>query len=262
MMKEAKQFTMNRKRVLILSAVWVLLVTSVAAAEQAPNTLTKQEIKDGWKLLFDGKTTNGWRGAKLEKFPESGWTIGNGELSVMESGGAESRNGGDIVTVDQYGNFELSVDFKLTPGANSGIKYFVVNIEPNRPGSAIGLEYQVLDDARHPDAKEGINGNRTLGSLYDVIPASSDKPVKPIGEWNQARIIVDGKHVEHWLNGKKILEYERGSQAFLAYKAKSKFKNMPGFGEAPQGHILLQDHGNRVSYRNIKIRPITPKKAS
>ncbi len=253
---------MNRIKMFALSVVWVLLPGSIWAADQAPNTLTQQEIKDGWKLLFDGKTTNGWRGAKLDKFPESGWAIEKGELMVLESGGAESHNGGDIVTVDQYGNFELSVDFKLTPGANSGIKYFVVNIEPSRPGSAIGLEYQVLDDARHPDAKAGISGNRTLGSLYDLIPASADKPVKPIGEWNQARIIVNGKHVEHWLNGKKILEYERGSEAFLAHKAQSKFKNMPGFGEVPEGHILLQDHGNRVWYRNIKIRPITPKKGS
>jgi len=253
---------MNQLKMFALSALFVLLAGSVGAAEQAPNTLTKQEIKDGWKLLFDGKTTNGWRGAKLDKFPEFGWSFENGELTVLESGGAESRHGGDIVTVDQYGNFELSVDFKLTSGANSGIKYFVVNIEPNRPGSAIGLEYQVLDDARHPDAKAGISGNRTLGSLYDLIPASADKPAKPIGEWNQARIVVDGKHVEHWLNGKKILEYERGSEAFLAHKAQSKFKNMPGFGETPQGHILLQDHGNRVSYRNIKIRVITPKKPS
>jgi hypothetical protein len=252
---------MNQINMFGLSAICVLLTGSILAAEQAPNTLTKQETNDGWKLLFDGKTTNGWRGAKLEKFPDFGWAIESGALTVQESGGAESRHGGDIVTVDQYGNFELSVDFKLTPGANSGIKYFVVGIEPNRPGSAIGLEYQVLDDARHPDAKEGINGNRTLGSLYDLIPASADKPVKPIGEWNQARIIVDGKHVEHWLNGKKILEYERGSKAFLAHKAQSKFKNMPGFGEAPEGHILLQDHGNRVSYRNIKIRVIA-KKAS
>ncbi len=253
---------MNQIKMFALSAVWVLLVGSVLAAEQAPNTLTKQEISDGWKLLFDGKTTNGWRGAKLEKFPGFGWVVENGELTVLEPGDAESRHGGDIVTVDQYGNFELSVDFKLTPGANSGIKYFVVGIEPNRPGSAIGLEYQVLDDALHPDAKEGINGNRTLSSLYDLIPASADKVVKPIGEWNQARIVVAGKHVEHWLNGKKVLEYERGSEAFLARKAQSKFKDMPGFGEAPQGHILLQDHGNRVSYRNLKIRPITPKKAS
>jgi len=253
---------MNRTQMFALTVIWALISGSIWAAEQAPNTLTQQEIKDGWKLLFDGKTTNGWRGAKLNKFPESGWAIANGELTVQEAGGAESRNGGDIVTVDQYGSFELSVDFKLTPGANSGIKYFVVNIEPNRPGSAIGLEYQVLDDARHPDAKAGINGNRTLGSLYDLIPASADKPVKPIGEWNQARIIVNGKHVEHWLNGKKILEFERGSEAFLAHKAQSKFKNMPGFGEAPEGHILLQDHGNRVSYRNIKIRVLPAKKGA
>ncbi|RPI25314.1 MAG: DUF1080 domain-containing protein [Acidobacteria bacterium] len=235
---------------------------SLFAAGQVPNTLTDREVKEGWVLLFDGKTPHGWRGAKIDKFPEYGWAIENGELSVLESGGAESRHGGDIVTVDQYDNFELSVEFKLTPGANSGIKYNVVGIEPNRPGSAIGLEYQVLDDSRHPDAKKGISGNRTLGSLYDLIPAAADKPVKPIGEWNQARILVDGKHVEHWLNGKKILEYERGSEGFRAHKAESKFKDNQGFGEHPKGHILLQDHGNRVSYRNIKLRPIKAKQSS
>ncbi|HXK60553.1 MAG TPA: DUF1080 domain-containing protein [Acidobacteriota bacterium] len=234
-----------------LTAGWAL------SEGQPPNTLTDKEIKAGWKLLFDGKTTTGWRGAKLDKFPEFGWTVENGELIVLESGGGESRHGGDIVTIEQYDNFELSVEFKLTPGANSGIKYMVFNVDPNRPGSALGLEYQILDDSRHPDATRGIAGNRTLGSLYDLIPASPDKVVKPTGEWNHARILVDGKHVEHWLNGKKIVEYERGSEAFRAQKAQSKFRDIKDFGEHPRGHILLQDHGNRVSFRNIKIRPIT-----
>jgi hypothetical protein len=157
--------------------------------------------------------------------------------------------------VEQYSSFDLKVDFKLTEGANSGIKYFVTEEQPQTPGSAIGLEYQLLDDARHPDAKLGINGNRTLASLYDLIPATNKKP-KPIGEWNTARIVVKGKLVEHWLNGVKVLEYERGGKEFLAHKAESKFKDRKDFGEAPKGHILLQDHGNQVFFRNIKIRSL------
>jgi len=222
-------------------------------ADAVPNTLTAKEVKDGWKLLFDGKTMSGWRGAYMDSLPKKGWEVKDGMLIVRESGGGEASFGGDIVTIDQYSNFELTVDFKLTEGANSGIKYFVTEQLPRTPGSAIGLEYQILDDAKHPDAKLGINGNRTLASLYDVMPAH-DKKVNPIGEWNHARILVKGKHVEHWLNGVKVLEYERGGKAFLAHKAESKFNKRAGFGEAKQGHILLQDHGNQVFYRNIKIR--------
>jgi hypothetical protein len=218
-----------------------------------PNTLTKRETNEGWKLLFDGKTMNGWRGAYMDALPSKGWEVRDGMLIVQESGGREAAFGGDIVTVDEYGNFELKLDFKLTEGANSGIKYFVLEQQPKTPGSAIGLEYQLLDDAKHPDAKKGINGNRTLSSLYDLIPASNKKG-HPIGEWNQARILVKGKHVEHWLNGVMVLQYERGGKEFLAHKAESKFKDRQGFGEAEKGHILLQDHGNRVFFRNIKIR--------
>jgi hypothetical protein len=174
-------------------------------------------------------------------------------LIVKESGGGEASFGGDIVTLDEYSNFELTAEFKLTDGANSGIKYFVIEAQPKTPGSAKGLEYQVLDDAKHPDAKLGINGNRTCASLYDLIPAKNKK-MKPMGEWNQARILVKGKHVEHWLNGKKVLQYERGGKEFLAHKAESKFKDIPEFGEYQKGHILIQDHGNQVFYRNVKIR--------
>jgi hypothetical protein len=224
-------------------------------AEASPNTLTAKEIKDGWKLLFDGKTMNGWRGAYMDSLPKKGWEVREGVLIVRESGGGEASFGGDIVTIEEFSSFELKVDFKLTEGANSGIKYFVIEQLPKTPGSAIGLEYQVLDDAKHPDAKLGINGNRTLASLYDVMPAH-DKKVNPIGEWNHARLVVKGKHVEHWLNGVKVLEFERGGKEFLAHKAESKFKDRAGFGEAQKGHILLQDHGNQVFYRNIKIRAL------
>jgi hypothetical protein len=225
------------------------------------NVLTETEKKEGWKLLFDGKTTDGWRGAYKQSFPDSGWAVQDGILSVISSGGAESRHGGDIVTVDEYDNFDLSFEFMLTEGANSGVKYFVVEHQPKPAGSAFGLEFQVLDDARHPDAKMGRNGNRTVGSLYDLIPAATDKQVNPLGEWNQGRVLVQGNHVEHWLNGKKVVEYERGSKEFRDLVAKSKYAapdyNKNGrFGEAPKGHILIQDHGDKVSYRNIKVKPL------
>lgn len=217
------------------------------------NTLSPREKKEGWQMLFDGKTMNGWRGAYMDSLPKKGWEVRDGMLIVRESGGGEASFGGDIVTIEQFSNFELKVDFKLTPGANSGIKYFVTEQLPKTPGSAIGLEYQILDDAKHPDAKLGINGNRTLASLYDLIRAH-DKKTYAIGRWNQARIVVRGTHVEHWLNGVQVLEYDRGDKEFLSHKAQSKFKDRQGFGEAAKGHILLQDHGNQVFFRNIKIR--------
>lgn len=220
-----------------------------------PNTLTPAEQADGWRLLFDGTTTNGWRNAHGDTFPEKGWEIRDGALVVLESGGGEAEHGGDIVTVDEYGDFEFKVDFKLTPGANSGIKYFVTEKlgTPGR-GSAIGLEFQLLDDSTHPDAKMGRDGNRRLGSLYDMIAAPADTPFKGIGEWNTAHIISKGRKVEHWLNGTKLLEFERGSEAFRKLVDISKYKVYPGFGEAESGHILLQDHGNTVQFRNIMIK--------
>jgi hypothetical protein len=228
----------------------------------APNSLSKQEKAEGWKLLWDGKTTRGWRSAKGNDFPAKGWEVKDGILSVVAGGGGESVGGGDIITRDRYSDFEIVADFKITPGANSGIKIFVQpNLDPitgtgakAATGSAIGLEFQILDDERHPDAKLGKDGNRTLSSLYDLVPATISKKPNPIGEWNTARILSRGKHVEHWLNGQKVLEYERGSASFKEHVAESKFKNIPGFGEWEDGHILLQDHGNAVSFRNIKIR--------
>lgn len=221
-----------------------------------PSTLTKEEKEEGWTLLWDGKSSNGWRGASKENFPEDGWEMKDGVLKVLESGGGESTHGGDIVTIKKYSNFELQIDFKLTKGANSGIKYFVIDGLNKGVGSAIGLEYQLLDDTEHPDAKNGVGGNRTLASLYDLIP--SDKSVKPKapGQWNHARILVNKTHVEHWLNGNKVVEFERGSQIYKALVQKSKYAKYPDFGEAAEGHILLQDHGNTVSFKNIKIREI------
>ena len=227
-----------------------------------PNTLTKAEKRKGWRLLWDGETTAGWRGAKLDEFPDKGWVIEDGVLTVLSSGGGESENGGDIVTTDLYSEFELELDFKITEGANSGIKYFVLPDLNKGPGSSIGLEFQILDDKMHPDATQGVNGNRTLASLYDLIPAGNltipgrQKRFNGIDRWNRARIVVRGNHIEHWLNNEKVLEYERSTPMYRALVAYSKYKVWPNFGEAPAGHILLQDHGDRVSFRSIKIREL------
>jgi hypothetical protein len=220
-----------------------------------PNTVSPREARDGWRLLWDGKSTTGWRGAKLDRFPPGGWEIRDGVLAVIESGGRESTAGGDIVTVNEYGDFELIVEFNITEGANSGIKYFVDTALNKGEGSAIGCEFQILDDARHPDAKAGVNGNRKLAGLYDLIPPENVR-FNGIGEWNRARIVVKGRHVEHWLNGFKTMEYERNTQMWRALVDHSKYEIWPAFGEAPKGLILLQDHGNRVSFRSIKIREL------
>lgn len=222
-----------------------------------PNNLSDQEKKNGVQLLWDGKTTTGWRGAYKDHFPEKGWEIKDGVLSVLASNDAESANGGDIVTEKEYHAFMVQFEFKITEGANSGVKYFVTEKEKNT-GSAIGLEYQILDDAKHPDAKLGSIGNRTLASLYDMIPSVKEpRARRKIGEWNRGMIIVypDGK-TEHWLNGWKMLDYQRGSQYYYALVAKSKYEQWPDFGMAYAGHILLQDHGSNASFRSIKIKEL------
>jgi Domain of Unknown Function (DUF1080) len=248
-----------------LLAAAVLATTLSAQSQSAPNTLTAPEIAAGWKLLFDGKTTHGWRSTHGPAFPGTGWEVKDGLLSVTEHGGEEGGNAGDIITTRKYANFELYVDFRITPGANSGIKYFVnLDMTPGHEGhgSAIGFEYQILDDAVHPDAKKGKDGDRTLASLYDMIaaagPNGNAKPVKPVGEWNTARIAVRGAHGEHWLNGVKVVEYDRSTPQFKQIVADSKFHVYPHFGEANDGYLLLQDHGFPVSFRNIKIRELPP----
>ena len=242
-------------------AAILLTATVPALAQAAPNTLTAKEKADGWHLLFDGKTNNGWRSTHGPAFPATGWEVKDGLISVTENSGEEGGKAGDIVTTRTYSNFELLVDFRITPGANSGIKYFVnLNMTPfhGGQGSAIGFEYQILDDAIHPDAKAGKNGDRTQGSLYDMIPPDKAKPVRPVGEWNTARIIIRGNHGEHWLNGMKVLEYTRHTPEFRQLVADSKYHVFPGFGEGNDGYLLLQDHGFPVSFRNIKILELPP----
>ena len=245
--------------------VLAMLLPATAGAEQEPahNTLTAAEKAAGWRLLWDGQSTQGWQRPRADSFPPKGWEIQDGVLSVLPRGG-----GGDIMTTERFAIFDLRVDFKITKGANSGIKYFVQpdekQVDPksgktSSSGSTVGPEFQILDDEHHPDAKAGRNGNRTIASLYDVLTADPAKKVNPTGEWNTARVLATGSKVEHWLNGEKVLEYDRNSAAYREQVAASKFKIFPGFGEWKDGHILLQDHGDAVSFRNIKIRVPTRK---
>jgi len=240
---------------------------TAAAPAAAHNTLTDAEKAAGWRLLWDGKTTDGWRKLGGDTFPATGWSIKDGVLTVHKKpptppqpkGKDKAKDkgkskappapsvGGNIITKERFSDFELRLDFKITPGANSGIIYFTQNAVTQ------GLEYQILDDALHPDAKKGRDRNRVQGSLYDLIAPAADKVDKPIGEWNTARIVVRGNHAEHWLNGKKVLEYDRSSPAFRELVEQSKFNKTPNFAAWPDGHILLQDHGDEVSFRNIKI---------
>ncbi|MDQ5979295.1 MAG: hypothetical protein QG602_2269 [Verrucomicrobiota bacterium] len=219
----------------------------------------------GWTDLLAGDRTDAWRAVRGETFPARGWTLQGGVLTIHKAGGEESRGGGDIITRARYAHFELELEFRLTPGCNSGIKFFVqpnlspidrLTGKPTQLGSAIGPEFQILDDARHPDAKAGRDGNRTVASLYDLMPAAADKTVNPMGEWNRARIVARGSQVEFFLNGKKTLEFDRHSTAYRDLVARSKYNIIPEFGEWVDGHILLQDHGDEVSFRSVRIREL------
>ena len=220
-----------------------------------PNNLSAQEAAQGYKLLFNGTDFTGWRGVQSDKMPARRWSVHDGIIQVSPSDGSETGN--DIVTTEQYSVFELVFEFRLTEGANSGVKYFVNEDYDSGGKSGIGLEYQILDDDKHPDAKQGVVGNRTLASLYDLIP--SYKPDRRFqrkpGEWNQGRIVVlPDNTVQHWLNGFKVVEYERKSNIFRALVARSKYEKWDGFGMNDRGPILLQDHGDQVSFRSIKIK--------
>lgn len=217
---------------------------SFAAIAQEHNTLTKKERKAGWQLLWNGRDLSGWKSNSPNGDMNKGWKAVDGELVIMARSGA-----GDIITEKRYHDFELSIDFKITEGANSGIKYFIGE------NGSIGCEFQILDDENHPDAKMGFNGNRRLGSLYDLIPADGWALVAK-RDWNTARIVVRGNHVEHWLNGVKILEYEKNNDMWDTIVSHSKFAKVENFAGGDGGHILLQDHNDEVHYRNLKIREL------
>ena len=253
----------------VLTCGFLMLTLSVESASQrkskppeaekaaaAVNMLTPAEKAAGWKLLFDGKTWNGWRGFRREKMPDEGWTIEDGAIKHIAGNGEQSKQGGDIITVGKYDNFELQLEWRISPGGNSGIKYLVDEDMVKSGYSGLGFEMQVLDDDQHPDAKMGKAGNRTASALYDLI-APQNKVLHAVGEWNQVRLIVNGNHVEHWLNSAKVVEYELGSPELKALIADSKYKTIPGFGEVRKGHILLQDHGHEVWFRNIKLRELS-----
>ena len=229
---------------------------NVRLVEVAPNTLTKGEKDDGWVLLFDGTTTAGWRAYRGDAFPKKGWKVADGILSVLGQGG------GDLVaTHAPIGVFELTVEFRLSPGANSGIFYL---LQPSTSDPLPGLEFQLLDDLRHADAGKGKNGNRTVGALYDLVAPGPVKAPAAVDTWHHALIRTsnDGKVVEHWLNGALIVRYDRTSEDFRSRRSASKFadpKYGADFGEWPKGAILLQDHGDRVDFRNIKLRELSAK---
>ena len=222
-----------------------------------PNNVSADEAAQGWKLLWNGKNLSGWRNVGKNSAPEKGWMVENGVLTVQATELGQAKIGGDIIAQDPYGVFELDLEFKITPGANSGIKYFA----SEKGNSALGLEYQILDDKRHPDAIKGVVGNRTCASLYDLIPSERfvshrNVPVE-VGKWNHARIIARPNGVvQHWLNGFKVVQFQRGNNIFRALVARSKYAELEGFGLADKGYISLQDHNNEVSFRSIKVRPL------
>lgn len=242
----------------------VLLLLGIAQPIAAQNTLSAAERAAGWRLLFDGKTLNGWRGLGYDSVPTAHWRVVNGAIEKIASGNVpkmpdgQPAHGGDLMTTDTFRDFELRFDWKVTPGANSGVKYnvseeFSLAHAPNH--AALGFEYQVLDDSLSDDNK--IPSHRA-GSLYDLIAPNGAKRLMPVGQWNTSRIVFRGRHGEHWLNGSKIVDFYLGTPYTDSLLDKSKYHAIPGFADRRDGHIILQDHGDEVFYRDIKIRELNP----
>jgi len=223
-----------------------LLTAAVFAGE--PNTLSADEKSAGWKLLFDGKTFDGWQPIGKAGVPIKGWVVQDGAIFLAKGAG-----GGDIVTVEQFGDFELTFEWKIAEGGNSGLKYNLIN-----PAKAVGFEYQLLDDDKHPDGR-ARGTRRQSGALYDLIEPSADRKVKPVGEWNESRIVVKGAHVEQWLNGVKSVEFDFGSDDLKERIAGSKYKGMANFGVKSKSPILVQDHHDEASFRSLKVRVLDAK---
>jgi hypothetical protein len=227
-----------------------------------PNQLTDAERSAGWRLLFDGRTLAGWRGLGYDTVPAAHWVVVEGTIKKIANGNVARQadgqplHGGDLMSVDSFADFELSFEWKVTPGANSGVKYNVsealsMSQAPNH--AALGFEYQVLDDERHEDGKLP---SHQAGALYDLVAPNQLRRVHPVGAWNSAKILLRGNHGEHWLNGIKIVEYDLGTVRMDSLLAKSKYRAIPGFATRRRGHIVLQDHGDEVYFRNIKVRPL------
>ena len=227
-----------------------------------PNQLTDAERAAGWRLLFDGRTLRGWRGLGYPGVPARHWVVEDGAIKKVASGAVPKQadgqplEGGDLMTEAAYGDFELSWEWRVTPGANSGVKYNVseelsMSLEPKH--AAKGFEYQILDDARHPD---GQLASHRAGALYDLFPPNERKRLRAVGEWNESRIVFRGTHGEHWLNGEKVVEYDLGTARMDSALAASKYRTIPWFAERRRGHIVLQDHGDEVYFRSIKVREL------
>lgn len=238
---------------LLLLPALMLLVACNTNEQVGPNELTKKEIKEGWVLLFDGETTDNFRGYGLKEFPDKGWVVEDGTLHVIGSGRGEAGGGGDIITKKKYGNFELSLEWKVSEGGNSGI-FYLAQEKADQPIWKSAPEMQILDNERHPDAKLGVDGNRAAGSLYDLIPGDMSV-VKPAGEWNKVEVLVYNGTVVHTVNGKNVLEYHLWTEDWKNMVLDSKFKDYEDFlNTAEEGYIGLQDHGDDVWFRNIKIK--------
>jgi Domain of Unknown Function (DUF1080) len=244
------------------------LSTTVAAQStriafyEVPNRITAKERADGWRLLFDGKTLAGWRGLGRDTVPAQHWVIENGTIKKIASGKVPKQadgqplEGGDLMTVDTFGDFELAWEWRVTPGANSGLKYNVseeqsTKIDPRF--AAKGFEYQMLDDDRHEDGKLPTH---RAGALYDLVAPNAAKRLHAVGEWNSSRIVFRGRHGEHWLNGARVVAFDLGAPALDSALAVSKYHVWPWFAERRKGHIVLQDHGDEVYFRSIKIREL------
>lgn len=239
---------------------------AVAAPEGAQvNALAPDEESAGWQLLFDGTTFNGWRGLGRDTVPSAHWVIQDGTIHKRPSGqvpvqaDGQPTEGGDLMTENTFQDFEFSWEWKVSEAGNSGVKYNVseeLSVANPPRHAALGFEYQILDDDKHPDANAGVAGNRKTAALYDLLGAPDDKPLRPVGEWNESRIVFRGNHGEHWLNGQKVLEYDLGTARMDSALAASKYKDIQGFADRRAGHIVLQDHNDAVWYRNLKIRPL------
>jgi len=243
-------------------ALLLLLALQTTPSPPQPNQLTAAELNAGWQLLFDGRSLVGWRGLGYDTVPTAHWVVENGTIKKIASGkvptlpDGQPLNGGDLMTVDTYGDFELTWEWKVTPGANSGVKYNVseeLSMAQTPNHAALGFEYQMLDDDRHEDGKLPTH---RAGGLYDLIAPSAAKHLRPVGEWNQSRVIFRGSHGEHWLNGRKIVEFELGTARMDSLLALSKYRTIPGFATRRRGHIVLQDHGDEVYFRNLKVREL------